>query len=66
MLYDIMDPGEEIKALVGGTYRAEQNTDRLAKHKGVAVATGERVIFVDKGVLAVPRFRRCITEESKA
>ena len=51
MLYDIMDPGEEIKALVGGTYRAEQNTDRLAKHKGVAVATGERVIFVDKGVL---------------
>ena len=51
MLYDILDQEEDIKALVGGTYRAEQDTNRLHKHKGVAVATSSRVIFLDKGVL---------------
>ena len=51
MLYDILDQDEDIKALVGGTYRAEQDTQRLQRHSGVAVATDKRVIFLDKGVL---------------
>ncbi len=51
MLYDILDQGEDITALVGGTYRAEQDTNRLHKHSGVAVATSKRVIFLDKGIL---------------
>ena len=50
MLYDILDQDEDIKALVGGRYRAEQDTNRLHKHSGVAVATSKRVIFLDKGV----------------
>ena len=50
MLYDILDQDEDIQALVGGTYRAEQDTNRLHKHNGVAVATGKRVIFLDKGI----------------
>ena len=51
MLYDILDQDEIVKALVGGTYRAEQDTDRLHKHRGIAVATSKRVIFLDKGLL---------------
>ena len=39
------------RLLVGGTYRAEQDTDRLHKHRGIAVATSKRVIFLDKGLL---------------
>ena len=50
MLYDVLDQDEEIKALVGGSYRAEQDTARTSKHRGVAVATDRRVIFLDKGV----------------
>ena len=50
MLYDILDEDEDIKALVGGSYRAEQDTVRTSKHRGVAVATDKRVIFLDKGV----------------
>ena len=50
MLYDILDKHEEIKALVGGTYRAEQDTVRGSRHRGVAVATDSRVIFLDKGI----------------
>ena len=51
MLYDILDNDENIRALVGGMYRAEQDTARVSKHNGVAVATDRRVIFLDKGVL---------------
>ena len=51
MLYEILDEDEEIKALVGGTYRAEQDAVRGSRHKGVAVATDSRVIFLDKGIL---------------
>ena len=47
MLYDILDADENIKALVGGIYRAEGSTGASG---GVAVATDQRVIFVDKGV----------------
>ena len=50
MLYNIMDDDEEIKALVGGSYRAEQDTARKSLHRGVAVATEKRIIFLDKGV----------------
>ena len=50
MLYDILDYDEDILALVGGMYRAEQDTARVGKHNGVAVATSKRVIFLDKGV----------------
>ena len=50
MLYDILDNQENIVALVGGMYRAEQDTNRLHKHSGVAVATSKRVIFLDKGL----------------
>ena len=49
MLYDIMDSDEAIARIVGGTFR--QDTDRLRRHQGVAVATNKRVIFVDKGLL---------------
>lgn len=48
MLKEIMDD-EHIHGLVGGTYRAD--TGRLHKHRGCAVATDKRVIFLDKGVL---------------
>jgi hypothetical protein len=48
MLYDILDDGEAIEGMLGGTFR--QDTDRLHRHKGVVVATSKRVIFVDKGV----------------
>ena len=52
MLYDVLDEeGEGIEALVGGTYRAEQDTNRLHRHQGVAVATSKRVLFLDKGIL---------------
>ena len=50
MLYELLANDENIEALVGGTYRAEQDTNRVGKHNGVAVATDKRVIFVDKGV----------------
>ena len=50
MLYDILEDDESIKALVGGSYRAEQDTVRGSKHRGVAVATDRRVIFLDKGI----------------
>ena len=49
MLYDIMDSDEAIARIVGGMFR--QDTDRLRRHKGVAVATNKRVIFADKGLL---------------
>lgn len=49
MLYKILDLDEDIGSLIGGTYRAD--TDRLHPHRGIAVATTKRVIFVDKGVL---------------
>ena len=48
MLYDILDAGETIEGLMGGTFR--QDSDRLHRHKGVIVATSKRVIFADKGV----------------
>lgn len=48
MLIERVDDDEDILALVGGTFR--QDTDRLHKHNGVAVATSQRVIFLDKGV----------------
>ena len=48
MLKEIMDEDEHIQGLVGGTYRAD--TGRMHKHKGCAVATEKRVIFLDKGV----------------
>ena len=48
MLYDIMGNDENIKALVGGTYRAQGST---GASRGVAVATNTRIIFLDKGVL---------------
>ena len=51
MLYSLLGPNEDIKALVGGTYRAEQDTNRLHHHQGVAVATTQRVLFLDKGIL---------------
>ena len=51
MLYDILDQDEDIRGLVGGTYRAEQDTNRLHKHSGIAVATNKRIIFLDKGLL---------------
>ena len=49
MLYDILDTDESLNGLVGGTFR--QDTDRMHKHRGVAVATDRRVLFLDKGVL---------------
>ena len=51
MLYDLLDAAENIKAIVGGTYRAEQDTVRGSRHRGIAVATDSRVIFLDKGIL---------------
>lgn len=51
MLHSIVDESETLEVLVGGTYRAEQDTNRLHRHQGVAVATNKRVLFVDKGVL---------------
>ncbi len=48
MLYDILDDDESIMSLVGGNFR--KDTDRLLYHKGIAVATTKRVIFVDKGL----------------
>lgn len=49
MLYSILDQDEEIEGLIGGNFRAD--TGRLRNHKGVAVATSRRVIFLDKGIL---------------
>ena len=48
MLHTILGDDESIEALVGGLFR--QDTDRMAKHTGVAVATNKRVVFVDKGL----------------
>ena len=48
MLYDVLDEDESIESLVGGTFR--QDTHRLHKHKGIAVATSKRLMFLDKGV----------------
>ena len=49
MLYDILDAEERVESMVGGTFR--QDTHRLHKHTGVAVATNKRVIFLDHGIL---------------
>ena len=46
MLYGILDQDEDIKALVGGNYKA----DRGRQDRGVAVATDRRVIFLNKGM----------------
>lgn len=51
MLHSLVDEGETLEALIGGTYRAEQDTSRRHRHQGVAVATSKRVLFVDKGVM---------------
>ena len=51
MLHDLIEEGETLESLIGGTYRAEQDTNRRHKHEGIAVATSKRVLFVDKGVL---------------
>ena len=51
MLYQLLGDGESIRSMIGGTYRAEQDTNRLHKHNGIAVATDKRVIFLDKGIL---------------
>lgn len=51
MLHSLVDEGETLEALIGGTYRAEQDTSRFHKHEGIAVATNRRVLFVDKGVM---------------
>ncbi len=51
MLYDLIEESETLESLIGGTYRAEQDTSRFHKHNGIAVATSKRVLFVDKGVL---------------
>ena len=48
MLHTILGDDESIEALVGGLFR--QDTERMAKHTGVAVATNKRVVFVDKGM----------------
>ena len=48
MLKEIIDDYEHIQGLVGGNYRAD--TGRLNKHRGCAVATDKRVIFLDKGI----------------
>ena len=48
MLYNILDAGETIEGMLGGTFR--EDTDRLHRHRGVVVATSKRVIFADKGV----------------
>ncbi len=49
MLYGILTPGESIEAMVGGTFR--QDTARIHKHNGIAVATDKRVIFADHGII---------------
>ena len=49
MLYSVLADGETVESIVGGTFR--QDTDRLHKHNGVAVATSTRVVFLDKGIL---------------
>ena len=48
LLYSILDDGETIEGMLGGTFR--QDTNRFHRHKGVVVATSKRVIFADKGV----------------
>ena len=50
MLYRLLSNGENIESMVGGTYRAEQDTNRHHKHNGIAVATDKRIIFLDQGV----------------
>ena len=47
MLYELLDSGEDIQALVGGVYRAEGSTKGST---GVAVATNRRVLIIDKGI----------------
>lgn len=49
MLYDILDDTELLERMIGGTFRAD--THRLHKHRGIAVATSKRVLFLDKGLL---------------
>ena len=51
MLHTLIEQGETLDALIGGTYRAEQDTSRRHKHQGVAVATSKRMLFVDKGAM---------------
>lgn len=51
MLHSLLEANETMESLLGGTYRAEQDTSRVGKHQGIAVATNKRVLFVDKGVL---------------
>lgn len=51
MLHSLLEANETMESLLGGTYRAEQDTSRVGKHEGIAVATNKRVLFVDKGVL---------------
>ena len=48
MLYDFLDPDEDIEALVGGTYKTEQGMDHMNRGRGVAVATDRRIIFLDR------------------
>ena len=48
MLYDLLAPDEDVESVIGGNFR--KDTDRLHKHKGVAVATSKRVLFLDKGI----------------
>ena len=48
MLYGILGNDEVIESMIGGTFR--KDTDRLSRHKGVAVATNKRGIFLDKGI----------------
>ena len=47
MLADILDDGETIGAMVAGKYHRTGTN-----HKGIAVATSKRVVFVDKGFIS--------------
>lgn len=49
MLYEKFDSDEEIKALIGGRFRAD--TSRLSGHFGIAGNSNKRVMFLDKGIL---------------
>ncbi len=48
MLFKLLDGNEGIESVIGGTFR--QDTDRLHRHGGVAVATTKRILFLDKGL----------------
>ena len=60
MLYDLLEDGEHLEALVGGAFgpdlQATGGVGSIAKagslRKGVGVATDRRVIFLDKGILS--------------